>query len=306
MTLRIGALLLAAGALLSARTAVQPFELTVDAPAALAETARRVEATSPFSLADSLARAGLHLPPRVQVTLIDENDPRAAHVPAWVIGRAFGTDTIVLFPGRVRAYPYESLESLVLHEIVHLALASGAAGRPLPRWFHEGVAVSVEAGWGIGSQARLLLAAASDPAIEDVNALFASDSVPETTTAYLLAAALVEDVRRRHGLAVPGAVAARVGRGEPFDRAFTAETGETVGEAAAQAWTVYRGLRWLPILASNAGSWGLILLLAFVAFIVRLVRRRQRRRQWDEEDDEEESPDEDPPDEPDRDVGGLA
>ena len=248
----------------------------------MAATAARIRGIQPSTLAGSLSRAGLDLPPRVHVTLIGADDPRARSVPAWVAARASGAETVVIYPTHTRSYPHDSLESVVLHEIVHLALDVRSGGRRLPRWFHEGVAVSVESGWGIGSQARLLLAAARDPHMDDVAKLFASESAPETTTAYLLSAALVEDVRRRHGLAVPGAIAGRVAAGASFESAFFGETGESVEEAAAHAWRVYRGLRWLPVVTSAAGFWGWILLLAFVAFFVR--RRRRRLKQWELED----------------------
>jgi hypothetical protein len=266
------------------------FDLSVDAPAQLAVVRSRVEAVRPESLAASLGHAGLSLPERVHVTIIPSDDRRARAMPEWVAGLASGSDQIVIFPDRIGAYPYDSLESLVLHEIVHLALNVRAGGRPLPRWFHEGVAVSVESGWGIGSQARLLLAAARDPGMDDVDRLFASDRAPETSTAYLLSAALVEDIRRRHGLAVPGAIAARVAQGDPFDRAFFLVTNETVDEAAANAWRVYRGLRWLPVLTGTSAVWGAILTLAVVAFFVRVRRRRAKR--WEEEETKEEDDDE--------------
>jgi hypothetical protein len=267
-----------------AAMAGQPIKLKIDAPPALAGVAARIEATDPESLARPLAAAGLELPPQVQLILIADEHPVAGRTPTWIAGQAFGTDTIVIYPQRIGSYPYDSLESVVLHEFVHLALNVRAGGQPLPRWFHEGVAVSVESGWGLGSQARLLWAAAHDPAINDVAMLFESGASSETTTAYLLSAALVEDIRRRHGLATPGAIAARVASGEPFAVAFARETGETVNEAAAQAWRVYRGLRWLPIVTSASGLWGGIVVLALVAFAVRLRRRWQRRREWEEEE----------------------
>lgn len=269
----------------------QSFDLVVEAPAELAGVRTRIEAIRPDDLAASLARAGLSLPPRAHVTVIANDDPRAQVMPQWIGGLASGADRIVIFPQRIGSYPYDSLESLVLHEVVHLALHVRAGGRPLPRWFHEGVAVSVESGWGIGSQARLLLAAARDPGMDDVDRLFGSDRAPETSTAYLLSAALVEDVRRRHGLATPGAIAARVADGDTFDRAFFLTTGETVDEAAANAWRVYRGLRWLPVLTGSAATWGGILALAAVAFLVRVRRRRQKR--WEEEVTEEEAAEDD-------------
>lgn len=266
----------------SARTAgVALPELTVYAAPSLADVATRVKAIEPAVLAESLSRAGLELPRRVMISLVDTDDPRARAVPPWVVARAFGGDSVVIYPRRIGTYPYDSLDSVVLHELVHLSLNLRAGGRPLPRWFHEGVAVSVESGWGIGSDARLLLAAARDPGMDEVATLFASEAAPETRTAYLLSAALIEDVRRRHGLAVPGAIAAQVARGDSFETAFYATTGESVDEAAAHAWRVYRGLRWMPVITSNAGLWGGIMLLAFIAFVVRQRRRRQKR--WEDE-----------------------
>jgi MYXO-CTERM domain-containing protein len=271
--------------------AAQRFDLRIDAPPSFDRLAERLRRVEPAALDRALAAAGLELPPRVYVTLLQEDDPRVGAVPRWIVARAFDVDTIVIFPSRISAYPYDSLESVFLHEITHLALNARAGGRPLPRWFHEGVAVSVESGWGIGSQARLLLAAARGPAIDDVTRLFRSESQPDTTTAYLLAAALVEDVRARHGLDAPGRIAGHVSRGAGFEDAFSRETGEGVDAAAARAWRAYRGLRWLPVVTGAAGLWGWILVLAFVAFAVRIRRRRERRRRWQDE----EGPDPDDP-----------
>jgi hypothetical protein len=264
------------------------FELTVDAPPALAGLAARVKAMDTAAFAAPLRRAGLDLPRRARVTLVPNGDLRARITPAWVAGQAFGTDVIFVFPERISSYPHDSLESVVLHEIVHLSLNARAANRPLPRWFHEGVAVSVESGWGLATRARLLWAAAREPAIADVTALFRSDAQEDKTTAYLLAAALVEDIRARHGAAAPGAIARRVAAGAAFDDAFRAETGETVQQATVHAWAAYRGwTRWLPIATGPSALWGLILAVAGLAFIVRRRRRAQWRRRWDEEEPED-------------------
>ena len=247
--------------------------------------AARVRAMDTASFAGPLTRAGLALPRRAWVTLVPNGDLRERITPAWVAGQAFNTDVIFVFPGRISSYPHDSVESVVRHELVHLALNVRARERPLPRWFHEGVAVSVESGWGLATQARLLWAAAREPAIEDVNALFQSNAATDKTTAYLLAAALVEDIRRRHGAAVPGAIAGRVAAGASFDDAFTSETGESVQQASSRAWAAYQGWsRWLPMATGSSALWGLILAVAGLAFVVRRRRRAQRRQRWDEED----------------------
>jgi hypothetical protein len=264
-------------------------DLTFNTPAALAQVADRVRDLDRQDLAWALARAGLRVPPRIHVTLIPENDPRARATPAWIVGLAAGSHDIAIFPQRIgmsaASYPYDSLESVVWHEVVHLALSAQAEGQPLPRWFHEGVAMSVERGWSVGSQARLLLAAVSNPGVSDLGRLFASGSQPETARAYLLASALVSDIRERHGAATPGAIVDRVARGALFAQAFALETGETPNEAAARAWQVYRRwTNWIPVLTSASSLWLGIMALASIAFLATLRKRRQRRRAWDEEE----------------------
>ena len=272
--------------LLSATAAAAAAEWTVAvvAPDSLEPAARRIRNLDAQPIAEALQHAGLELPTRVHVTLVTRDDPGARNIPAWFAGFASGVSDIVIFPDRVGSYPYDSLESVMRHELVHLALNARAGRRPLPRWFHEGVAVSVESGRRVGDRFLLTVAAFSGPPLDDLTRLFASDARPDTAEAYLLAAALVDDLRRVHGAALPGRVAARVAAGVPFARAFELETGETPALAADRAWRTYRRwTRWLPIVTSASALWGLILALAFVAFFVTLSKRARRRRQWDDE-----------------------
>jgi hypothetical protein len=262
--------------------AADAFELSVDAPPSLASVAARIRAIDATDLGDALLRAGLELPPSVDVTLVSEADPRAREVPPWVVGRAFGSRHVVIFPARATRYPYDSLESVLRHEVVHLALDIRAGGQPLPRWFHEGVATSVEAGWNVTDQLRLLVAAVREPKISDVSQLFQSDAQSDTILAYLLATVLVEDLRQRCGGACPGRIAAQVARGVPFPRALEIETGETPDTAAAHAWRAYlRWTNWVPAVTSGSAVWTVILALACVVFVVRRRRRARRRRAWD-------------------------
>lgn len=261
-------------------------QITVDAPSSLASAAQRVREVNLSGIAGALARAGLDLPSRIHVTLIPEGDPRARVTPTWIVGLASGQERIAIFPERVGSYPYDSLESVVRHEIVHLSLATRAGGRRVPRWFHEGLAVSVETGWGIGGQLRLWVATLKNPAISDLGRLFASDARPDAMEAYLLATALVEDLRARHGAHVPGAIAARVASGLPFDAAFLIETGDTPDQAAARAWARYaRSWTWVPVVTSTSAVWAGVMVLAFVVYAVRLRHRMRQRQRWDEEDE---------------------
>jgi len=259
--------------------------LTVDAPPPLEWAANRVTGADWPQLGEALTLAGLSLPATIQVTLIAEDDARAARTPRWIVGVARAPSRITIFPERTTSYPYGSLESVVRHEVAHLALSARAGGQDLPRWFHEGVAVSVEGGWGMTDQVRLLGAIASEPRIEEVGRLFGTGEQPDSARAYLLATALVDHIRGRHGAAIPGAVAARVAEGVPFARAFAIQTGETVDEATAGAWEGY--LRWthrILVIVNPSSVWTAILMLAVTAFVAQRRRRARRRQRWEEEE----------------------
>lgn len=259
--------------------------LSVNAPPSLNADAIRVRSVDTARLGEALEQAGLRLPSEIEITLIANDDPRATSIPPWIVGLAAGERDIVIFPGRVLSYPYDSLESVVRHEITHLALTRAAGGAPLPRWFHEGVATSVDNGWNTGAQLRLLLAMLARPDIAQLTRLFTSPAQSETTQAYLLSAVLVDDLRQRHGPDVSGAIAARVASGVAFDRAFALETGISPDLAAARAWAGYRRwTAWAPAVTSPSAAWMLIVALAVIAFVVQRRRRAVRRRRWDEDD----------------------
>ncbi len=277
----------AALALAAAPETAVALEMSVDAPVGLRAAAEHVRAFDASRLERSLAAAGLRMPRDIHVTLVDEDDPAARATPRWIVGRAWGDRDIEIFPARVSVYPYDSVESVLRHEIVHLALDRQAGDGALPRWFHEGVAQAIGSDWGVVDQWQLFRAEAREPTVAGIAALFESDRQPETADAYRLATALVDDVRRRHGAAVPGAIAARVAAGMPFSRAFAAQTGETVDEAAARAWGAHRRVsRWVAVASSGETLWAGIVLLSVLALAARLRHRARLRRSWDELDGE--------------------
>jgi hypothetical protein len=260
-------------------------ELTIDAPPSLVTAADRIRALDLSQLEADLLRAGLLLPTQIRVLLLPEDDPRARTIPRWTVGLAAGEQDLLILPQRLLPYPYESVESVFRHEVAHLALSARAGGRLLPRWFHEGVAMSVDAGWDLSGQLRLLSEMLQRPGTADLARLFASGTEADAAQAYGLSAALVADVQRLHGEASIGKIAARVAEGEPFARAFELETGELPDVAAARAWSVYRRwTAWAPALTSGTALWTAILVLAAAAYVVRQRRRARQRRRWDAED----------------------
>ena len=147
------------------------------------------------------------------------------------------------------------------------------------------MAISVDAGWDFSGQLKLLFEMLKNPGTAELSRLFASNTQPQAARAYGLSAALVADVQRRHGAAVPGEIAARVADGVPFARAFELTTGELPDSAAALAWNGYRRwTAWLPAFTSGTALWAAILVLAAVAYAGQRRRRARQRQEWDEEE----------------------
>src|SRR5688572_14348627 len=105
-------LLIAVALLASVVSTAAGQELIVTAPRSLDPVSARVRTIDRSSLASALASGGLEVPALVRVSLIEEDDPRAARTPWWIVGLARGPEDVVLFPARVGSYPYESLESV--------------------------------------------------------------------------------------------------------------------------------------------------------------------------------------------------
>ena len=85
----------------------------------------------------------------IRVVLASDTSDWARQVPPTTAGFAVGEDSlVVLFPSRSLTYPHDTLEDVLHHEVAHVLIARAAGGRPVPRWFHEGLAMTAERTWG--------------------------------------------------------------------------------------------------------------------------------------------------------------
>ncbi|MDX2437256.1 MAG: hypothetical protein QNL88_09425 [Acidobacteriota bacterium] len=279
------AVLLAAGPLLAAAPAP---ELLVEAPPELAAVAREVRSFEADDFSAALLLTGLTgFSTPIRVVLVPETSPLAQEVPKWVSGYARGTESlIVLFPARVRSYPDRNLRALLHHEVAHVLVARAARGRPVPRWFNEGVATVAAREWGIEDRARFAAAVIGGKTKKtaDLDRLF-QGSDAEVRRAYALSAAFVRSIQRDSGTLAPASVLRGVGRGLKFKRAFLEATGIPLGRAEQTFfekdafWNT-----WLPFLTSTGALWMAVTLLALVAIQRRRVRSRKMIEEWEEEE----------------------
>jgi len=293
---RLSALLLVLLAVLSAapswavsatRTPPAP-QIRVEAPSSLAPIAARLSSLPPDALEGAMRLTGLQDPgPPIQVFLGAEGSDLAQSAPPWVSGYAYGEQgVIVLLPGRVPNYPDGSIDDLLRHEVAHVLVTRAAGGRPLPRWFQEGLAMISGSDWGNEDRQWLgvALAARSEVRLEDLDELFAGGR-GDTNRAYAVAGSFVQDLFSRFGDQVAARLLAGVARGLSFDAAFQEATGTTLADAETSFWrrqTFWH--RWVPALTSSFALWMIVTLLALLAMVRRRSRDAALREIWEEED----------------------
>ena len=268
-------------------------QLRISAPPELAPVQQKLEGIDPKRFRDIAATVGLTVEgPPIQVVLAPETSEVARKMDPWVAGFASNGDRpgdrnemVVLFPARTPSYPNGSLEDVLRHEVAHVLIGRASAGRPIPRWFNEGLAMSVERGWRLQDEGQLLyqLAVGTQPSLEGLDGMFAGGQT-DVTRAYALSGALVHDLLQRHGAAAGAGILSRMNGGASFEHAFTEEVGMTPADAEEEFWIRQHTLgAWLPTLTSTTTLWFMVTALALLAITRRIMKNRAIEKKWAEE-----------------------
>jgi hypothetical protein len=289
--LMVGLLLAGLASLLRATAstephAIRPPELVIVAPPALDAAAAGLRRLDTQKLVTVMRLLGLtEAGPPITVMLVSEDSPAARQSPSWVAGFADGdAGLIVIFPARTPSYPYDSMEALLHHEVTHVLVRRAAPGADVPRWFHEGLAMTLEHTWGLRDRSELALAVVGgEQTLATLDADFRG-SAATAARAYGVAGAFVRDLISRHGTEFPARLLVSMRSGARFDEAFSAATSLPLADAERLFWRDSWWYRVVPVLTSSIVLWMLIVLLAVSARRRRAKRRRALREQWETEE----------------------
>ncbi len=217
--------------------------------------------------------------------------PRGLSPPGYAVGVAYPAMGVVLLSAvapRVRE-PVD-LPTTLVHEVSHVALYRAVGGRPLPRWFVEGVAIH-QAKEASLTRMRLLWQAVAfgRPLPLRVIAERVRGESSEVSLAYAQAADLVGFLRRRaddrrrftrlvhelHG-------------GRSFEEALSDVYAMNLAAFEA-AWRQDASERfgWLPMVLGSGSFWGLASVLLVLAWWRRRRAAQERLARWDREEEAE-------------------
>jgi hypothetical protein len=263
-----------------------PPQLRIEGPPAMAAEKSRLDSLDPKRLLDIVRLVGLKHPGGpIRVQLSENSSGLARSVPPWIVGFA-QEENVVIFPSRSPSYPHSTLDDVVRHEVAHVLIWRASSGRPIPRWFNEGLAMAAERQRELRDQTQLFvyLATGSRLSFEDIDRLF-NGGQADQTRAYLLSGTLVWDLLKEHGESSAGRILEEVRNGSSFETAFKNVTGDSTTAAEEKFWKRQRvWTTWLPIVFSQETLWIGITFLTIVA--IWRVRKRNAaiRKRWDDEE----------------------
>ena len=267
--------------------APESVKLQIEASPELTAVRTRLEALPPSSFSDIQEFLGISETGSViHVVLMPESSKVARDVPPWISGFAVGESSlVVLFPARSPGYPDQTLEDVLRHEVAHV-LIWRAGQRPVPRWFDEGVAMTVERRrrWQDQTQLFYQLMTGGEADLRTLDRLFAGGE-NDQTRAYAIAGAFVHDLLSQHGAKTIRDILTRVRSGSEFDGAFAATIGSSPAVAEGEFWHRQRiWTSWVPIISSTTTLYLGVTLLALLAIYMRRRRNREIEEEWAKED----------------------
>lgn len=211
---------------------------------------------------------------RMQIWFFDHAGrvAEASGMPRWVAGVAHSSTGEIMIARHGPDGAPTSLESLLKHEMAHVALHRATGGAELPRWFHEGMAESFEGGISF-SRSQTLAGAVFGRGVPDFDTLeemFRGDR-QDVAAAYAASRDFVNFLRDRDGKGDDlRQLLAELRHGHGFKASFIRAYGLGLEELGVQWREGLPGrFLWYPLLAGGTLPFALVFPLVLVAWIRR-------------------------------------
>ncbi len=206
----------------------------------------------------------------------------ATEMPRWVAGVAHPPRGDIMIARHGPDGAPTDLQTLLRHEMAHVILYRAAGERPLPRWFHEGMAESFTEGISL-NRAETLAGAVFGPGIpnlRDLEGAFHSDDGRDASIAYAAARDLVTHLRYHDGSGAQlRQVLTELRLGHGFEASFVRAYDMTLEELVHEWRTGLPGrFIWYAMLAGGGMPFALVLPLVAWAW---MRRRRVLRLSWE-------------------------
>lgn len=206
----------------------------------------------------------------------------ATGMPRWAAGVAHSESGEIVIAHHAPDGSLSDLDSLLRHEMAHVALYRATGGEPLPRWFHEGVAESFGNEVDL-MRSQILAGAVYGPGVPGLDKLeenFHGIDPIAATVSYAAARDFINHVRGRDD---DGSdmrqLLAELRKGTNFDAAWIKAFGRSLGELDSEWRTGLSGrFVWFPVISSGGLPFAALSPLIVIAAV---RRRRQLNAGWE-------------------------
>ncbi|MFO0675045.1 MAG: peptidase MA family metallohydrolase [Polyangiaceae bacterium] len=207
--------------------------------------------------------------------------------PSYASGVAYpGLDLVLLTVRGPDAASPPDLEEVFRHELAHVALEDATAGRHVPRWFNEGLAVHESGESGFARMKTLWDATLSDTILplSELDRGFPNDRF-EVNIAYAQSADFVRFLLRKSDHARFVAFIERVKNGQMFDRALADAYGSDLRKLEFQWHQELDGrFSTLPMITGGSLLWVLSMVVLVAAYVKRRRRAKATLARWEREE----------------------
>ena len=274
----------------TARKRIRDGDITVVYSPGTARAAARVLEVAASRGSAVARRAGLvQLGPVVIYVASTDEEFRAltyGGVPDWGVGCAFPDRGIVVLRNPMAAPDPLGMEDVVVHEIAHIAAGRVLKRVHVPRWFHEGIAMTLAGEWRLPRSSALAGAAASGDLVplDELAVAFPAGSA-DAMLAYSESFYAVRFLIEEAGQATPAEILSAVAVSGSFEAGLRMLLGRTLAEFEREALASFEErFGWGVFLTRWDVMFGVVTLFALAAGAVRLARSRRLLREWEAEE----------------------
>jgi len=207
-------------------------------------------------------------------------------VPDWGAGCAFPDRGVIVLRNPVTVPDPLHMEDVVVHEIGHVAAGRVLSGVHVPRWFHEGIAMTLAGEWRLPRSSVLAGASASGGLIplDELAVAFptgAADAMLAYSESFYAVGFLMEEA----GPATPAEVLFGIAAAGSFEKGVEALSGRALQVFERDALASFRGrFGWGVFLSRWNVMFVVLAVLLLAGGAVRLARSRQLLREWELEE----------------------
>ena len=208
------------------------------------------------------------------------------YFPDWGAAAAIPARRRMIFKSPSSFNLNREFSEMLAHEYTHLVMAERVAYRPLPRWFDEGMAMTVSSEWSWSDNLAMSQAAVFGQyvplnEIERVNRFSESKAHVAYAESYLTVKYLFDE----YGVNAVNLLLDRLEAGDSIDSALRQSTGSNLEEFQAEVWATFEPqFNLLSLFMDTIYFWVVLAVILIVGGVLNLRKRRKLYQQL--EDDE--------------------